>query len=138
MSLETDGVWKGGLWAPTVWADGVWAVGASVPSTTTLSTASDYGLFEIEESPVNVEKTPDEAITIEFPWAAQLDGATIASASYELPDGLTNEADSESGTLAQVRVSGGDELRVYRVISKITDSGGNDYEWVKRVRVIEG
>lgn len=30
MSLEIDGVWKGGLWAPTVWADGVWREGAPV------------------------------------------------------------------------------------------------------------
>lgn len=28
MSLELDGVWKGGLWAPTVWASGIWAAGA--------------------------------------------------------------------------------------------------------------
>ena len=28
MSLEVDGVWKGGLWASTVWADGVWREGA--------------------------------------------------------------------------------------------------------------
>ena len=28
MSLEVDGVWKGGLWASTVWASGVWREGA--------------------------------------------------------------------------------------------------------------
>ena len=24
MSLQVDGVWKGGVWAPTIWAAGVW------------------------------------------------------------------------------------------------------------------
>ena len=28
MSLEIDGVWKGGLWASTVWAEGVWREGS--------------------------------------------------------------------------------------------------------------
>lgn len=98
---------------------------------------SDYGLSLDNEGTLNYEKTPDEAITILFYWAARLDGATISAATYELPDGLTNEADSESGTIAQVRVSGGTDGKVYRVISKVTDSNSNDYEWVKRVKVVE-
>ena len=103
-----------------------------------LSTASDYGLLDLEDGFVSIEKTPDEAITIEFPWAEQLDGETISSASYELPDGLTNEADSETGTVSKVRVSGGSGGRIYRVISKVTTSASQDFEWVKRVRVAEG
>ena len=30
MSLQVDGVWKGGLWSATIWADGVWREGAPV------------------------------------------------------------------------------------------------------------
>lgn len=30
MSLEVDGVWRGGLWASTVWADGVWREGPPI------------------------------------------------------------------------------------------------------------
>ena len=97
---------------------------------------SDYGLLP-ETGPLNYEKTPDESITILFHWASRLDGETISSATYELPDGLTNEADSESGTIAQVRVTGGTDGLTYRVISKVTSSGSNDYEWVKRVKVVE-
>ncbi len=98
---------------------------------------SDYGLQPEPGAPHRL-KTPDEAITVIFPWASRLDGETISSATYELPDGLTNEADSESGTIAQVRVSGGADGRIYRVISKVTSSGSQDFEWVKRVKVAEG
>ena len=98
---------------------------------------SDYGLID-EQGPADFKKTPDEAITVLFHWAKRLDGDTIASATYELPDGLTNEADSESGTIAKVRVSGGTDGKIYRVISKITGTTTpNDYEWVKRVKVVE-
>lgn len=99
--------------------------------------SSDYGLLPDPGAPHRL-KTPDEAITVLFPWASRLDGETIASATYEIPDGLTNEADSESGTIAQVRVSGGDDGRIYRVISKVTTSASQDLEWVKRVKVAEG
>ena len=99
--------------------------------------SGDYGLLSDAGTPQRL-KTPDEAITVLFPWASRLDGETISSASYELPDGLTNEADSESGSVAQVRVSGGFHGRLYRVISKVTTSAGQDFEWVKRVGVAEG
>lgn len=99
---------------------------------------TDYGLSDADVGLVIYEKTPDEAIVVRFYWAARLDGETISSATYELPDGLTNEADSESGSIAQVRVSGGSEGYTYRVISKITTSGTRDLEAVKRVVVREG
>ena len=99
--------------------------------------SGDYGILP-DIGAAQRLRTPDEAITVLFPWASRLDGETISSASYELPDGLTNEADSETGTVAQVRVSGGFNGRIYRVISKVTTSASQDFEWVKRVKVAEG
>lgn len=97
----------------------------------------DYGLYPPGGAAV-YQKTPDEAIVIPFPWASRLEGETISSASFELPDGLTNEAEATNGTLKTVRVSGGDDCATYRVIAKITTSGSRDLEWVKRVQVREG
>jgi len=97
---------------------------------------SDYGLLP-DAGPLNFEKTPDEAITVLFHWASRLNGETISTATYELPDGLTNEADSESGTIAQVRVAGGTDGLTYRVISKVTTNNSQDFEWVKRVKVVD-
>lgn len=99
--------------------------------------STDYGLSP-DTGPAIYAKTPDEAIVIEFPWAARLDGETISSVSYELPDGLTNEAEVGTTSLRTVRVSGGDDGKLYRVIGKVTTSGSRDLEWVKRVQVREG
>jgi hypothetical protein len=66
-----------------------------------------------------------------------LDGETISSVSYELPDGLTNEAEAGSTSLRTVRVSGG-SCGLYRVIGKVTTSAARDLEWVQRVIVREG
>jgi hypothetical protein len=98
---------------------------------------TDYGLPPDSGRP-NYDKTPDEAIRVTFNWASRLDGETVSSVAYELPDGLTNEAEIGTGSKREVRVSGGDECRIYRVIGKITTSGSRDLEWVKRVRVREG
>ncbi len=98
---------------------------------------TDYGLC-LDTGYPDYRKTPDEAIRIDFPWAAKLNGETISSVSYELPDGLTNEAEIGTGTFRSVRVSGGDDGRIYRVIGKVTTSQAQDFEWVKRVRVVEG
>lgn len=98
--------------------------------------STDYGLTP-DSGPAAYEKTPDEAIVIEFPWAARLNGETISSVSYELPDGLTNEAEVGTGSLRTVRVSAGNN-GLYRVIGKVTTSASRDLEWVKRVIVREG
>lgn len=60
MSLEVDGVWKGGLWASTVWADGVWREGPPVPP-------SDIGTVtaSFKESGISV-KYADNDITVQF------------------------------------------------------------------------
>lgn len=99
---------------------------------------SDYGDEGEVCYPALHDKTPDEAIVIEFPWAARLDGETISSRSFELPDGLTNETDAASGTKTTIRVSGGDDGNSYRVIGKITTNQARDLEWVQRVIVREG
>lgn len=98
---------------------------------------SDYGLLPCGGS-AQYAKTPDEAILVAFEWAARLDGETISSVSYELPDGLTNEAELGSTSVRSVRVSGGTDGRSYRVIGKVTTSATRDLEWVKRVVVREG
>jgi hypothetical protein len=99
--------------------------------------SNDYGQEPLCGQP-DYRKTPDEAIRIDFEWAVKLDGETVSSVSYELPDGLTNEAESGTGATRSVRVSGGSTGSIYRVIGKVTTSGTQDFEWVKRVLVEEG
>lgn len=99
---------------------------------------SDYGIEATDGWPALYEKTPDEAIVVRFNWATKLDGETISLGSYELPDGLINEADTTVGTVKTVRVAGGNDGEVYRVIGKITTSANRDLEWVQRVTVRKG
>ena len=99
---------------------------------------SDYGLNGSPWRAATFEKTPDEIVTVPFAWAARLNGETISAATFELPDGLTNVAESGTASLRTVRLSGGTEGAVYRVIGKVTTSGTRTLEWVQRVVVREG
>lgn len=96
--------------------------------------STDYGYLAPDYGPANYEKGPDEAIVIEFPWAARLNGETISTVTYLLPDGLTNEAEAGTTSLRTVRVGGGND-GLYRVIGKITTSAGRRLEWIRRVLV---
>lgn len=99
---------------------------------------NDYGLI-YPNGPAHYGKTPDEAIVVPFAWASRLDGETISSTTYELPDGLTNAAEATpTNTIRTVRLTGGDDGGMYRVICKIVTSGTRTLEWVKRVKVCEG
>lgn len=101
---------------------------------------SDYGLLNDPGSP-NIEKTPDEIIRVPFNWASRLDGETISSDTFELPDGLTNVAeDANASTVSErwIRLSGGTDGRTYEVHNTIVTSGSRTLEQVKRVVVREG
>jgi len=98
---------------------------------------TDYGARSGNGRP-QYEKSPSEAIRATFNWAARLNGETISAIEYELPDGLSNEAETGSGSVREIRISGGDVGTIYRVVCNITTSGTRDLQWVKRVRVREG
>lgn len=97
---------------------------------------TDYGLNETTCAPI-YEKTPDEVVRVDFPWATRLDGETISTTAYELPDGLTNDAEIDSGTVQSIRISGGTNGHTYRVTCTITTSGTRTLQWTKRVWVRE-
>lgn len=99
---------------------------------------SDYGYTPNRFGPVSYTKTPDEWIDIPFAWATRLNGETITSDTFELPDGLTNLLESGSSTLRTIRVSAGIDDTTYRVIGKVVTSAGRELEWVQRVLVREG
>jgi hypothetical protein len=96
---------------------------------------SDYGLNGCMRDPITHQKTADEIIVVPFYWAARLNGETISTRSFELPDGLANDADAASGTITTIRLSGGSDGLSYRVIGKITTSGSRTLEEVRRVIV---
>lgn len=86
--------------------------------------------------PANLEKDPDSTILLTFLWAAELDGDTIATSSFELPDGMTEGTNAGTGSYRTCKVSGGDCGRVYRVTNRITTAtGGLTLDKTQRVLV---
>lgn len=83
----------------------------------------------------DIEKDPDSTTDIPFNWALDLNGDTISTSSFVLPDGLTSVSTSSTTTTATIFVSGGSEGRVYRVTNRIVTAGGRTWDWTKRVLV---
>jgi hypothetical protein len=86
--------------------------------------------------PADIEKDPDDTIRVPFEWAERLNGETISTIDYLLPDGLTEGASSGTGSSRSVLVSGG-ESGTYRVTCRITTSGNRQLDWTQRVLVRE-
>lgn len=80
---------------------------------------TDYDL-DLPYYPVDFEKDPDGVKLLRFDWARELDGDTIASVDYLLPDGLTEGTNGGTGSYRTVKVSGGTAGNVYRVTCRIT------------------
>lgn len=97
---------------------------------------SDYGL-SVDSGAPNYEKTPDETIRVQFHWAEKLDGETIITAAYELPDGLTNVDEDDIDSVQSILVSGGSACRTYRIECTVTTSSARTLQQVKRVVVRE-
>lgn len=69
-----------------------------------------------------------EAVTRTLNWAADLNGSTISSVAWTVPSGLTNEAVSNTTTLASIRLSGGTPSVTYLVQCLVTTAASEDLE----------
>lgn len=69
-------------------------------------------------------KDPDATEDYEFNWAPNLDGDTISTSTFSLPDGLTSVSTSNTTTTATIFVSGGSAGCVYRVTNRVVTAGG--------------
>jgi hypothetical protein len=88
--------------------------------------------------PADYEKDPDSTILIPFHWAKELDGDTIATSDFILPDGMTEGTNGGTGSTRTVKVSGGDCGGLYRVTNRITTTtGGLTLDKTVRVLVRE-
>lgn len=93
---------------------------------------SDYGA-----NPVCVpdyEIDPDATDDFTFYLASELEGDTIDTVVFVLPDGLTQVSASNTQTTATIFVSGADCGRTYRITCRYTTAGGRSRD--KTIRVI--
>lgn len=70
------------------------------------------------------EIDPDATEDFEFNLAPGLDGDTIDTVTFVLPDGLTEVSSSNDETTATIFVSGAACGRIYRVTCRYTTVGG--------------
>lgn len=98
---------------------------------------TDYAETSSPSYPADLEKDPDSTIRVPFYWASQLNGETISSSDFVLPDGLTEGTNSGTGSMRATLVSGGDSGGKYRVTNRITTSGGRTLDQTKVVLVSE-
>ncbi len=69
-------------------------------------------------------KDPDEVLDYAIDWKARLAGDTIASSTWTVPGGLTQDQASVSGSKAIIWLSGGTLDQAYSILNRITTAGG--------------
>lgn len=70
-------------------------------------------------------KDPNDVLDYQWDWSAWLaDGETIQTSTVLVPDGITNDSDSNTDTTVTVWLSGGTAGLNYRVVSRITTNQG--------------
>lgn len=99
--------------------------------------SDDYGI-SIPCPPADQTKDENDTILLTFRWAKELNGDTIATSSFELPDGMTEGTNGGTGSVRTCKVSGGTEGNTYRVVNRITTTtGGLQFDKTQRVLVRE-
>ncbi len=98
---------------------------------------SDYGEYESSGYQPDFSKDPNSTVDFPFNWKAELNGDTIFTSTFLLPDGLTQVSTSNTTTTATIFVSGGSEGNTYRITNRIVTIGGRTYDKTAYVVVRE-
>lgn len=99
---------------------------------------SDYGNNYLNPcGPPDFVKDPDSTEDFAFNWVADLDGDTIVSSNFVLPDGLAEMSASNTDTTATIFVSGGSACMSYRITNRIVTAGGRTLDKTIRIYVQE-
>ena len=96
--------------------------------------STDYGDESGYGCAIDFEIDPDATEDFIFQLANDLDGDTIATAEFVLPDGLTEESSSNTTTTATIFVSGAECGVIYRITCRYTTAGGRSRD--KTIRVV--
>lgn len=69
-------------------------------------------------------KDPDSVLDYAVDWSDWLGTDTIATSSWTVPTGITNDSDSNTTTVATVFLSGGTIGQRYDLVNRITTAAG--------------
>lgn len=91
-----------------------------------------------------ISKSPYANLDYSFDWNEWLDfdndgspDESIAVSTWEVPAGLTNNGETNSGNVAGIILEGGLTKGIYRVVNKITTSSGKKEQQTFVFRVAE-
>lgn len=98
---------------------------------------TDYGSTVCARYTPDLQKDPNGTQDYVFNWAQKLDGDTISTSTFLLPDGLTSVSTANTTTTATIFVSGGTAGTIYRITNRITTAGLRTRDWTKYVLVSE-
>lgn len=98
---------------------------------------ADYEPTGTIGGPADYEKDPDGIQDYVFNWAQKLNGDTISTSTFLLPDGLTSVSTSNTTTTATIFVSGGSAGAMYRITNRITTAGSRTRDWTYYIKVSE-
>jgi len=83
------------------------------------------------------DKDPNEVLDYELDWSARLsDGDTISASTWIVPDGLTEDSNSNTTTTTTIWLSGG-TLGEYTLTNRVTTAGGRTMDQSVRLTVVE-
>lgn len=84
------------------------------------------------------EKGDDESLIYGIDWTDWLDTDAISTSSWTIPDGIVNEGDQHSTTIARVQISGGTVGETYEVVNIITTATSNETaERTLKIKIVE-
>lgn len=83
------------------------------------------------------EKDPDATVDFLWDWSSWLDGDTIASYVFLVPDDLTETSQSSTTTTVTGWFSGGIAGQQYQVVNRITTTEGRINDWTMYLKVKE-
>lgn len=97
----------------------------------------DYGSCGSPSYTPDYTKDPNDVIDVSFNWVGFLDGDTIDSSSFLLPDGMIEDSSSNTTLRTTIWLSGGSAGQLCRVTNRIVTAGGRTKDQTKTVLVVE-
>lgn len=83
-------------------------------------------------------KDPSAILDYSVDWTGWLaSGDTIVTSSWTVPEGITEDSESQTTTTATIWLSGGTEGEDYTLVNKIATAGGRTEERTITIKVRE-
>ena len=83
----------------------------------------------------SANKDPNAVLDYQFNWAAWLGSDTIATSTWDVPDGITKTDEDSSDTTTTIWLSGGTAGTSYEVVNQIVTAGGRTDERTLTIHV---